>query len=90
MESYASQADKPRSAVATDTLPPAPRLQKSAQADMQAMREAEHEWLSSYDWVDQKNGIVRIPISEAMDRVARAGLPRWPAVQPQPQEGAQR
>ena len=31
--------------------------------------------LGSYDWVDQKNGVVRIPIDRAMDLVAQRGLP---------------
>ena len=31
--------------------------------------------LASYDWVDQKNGVVRIPIDKAMDLLAQRGLP---------------
>lgn len=34
--------------------------------------------LESYDWVDQKNGIVRIPIERAMDLLAERGLPVLP------------
>ena len=35
----------------------------------------ENEVLGSYDWVDQKNGVVRIPIDRAMDLLAQRGLP---------------
>lgn len=34
--------------------------------------------LESYDWVDQKAGIVRIPIEQAMDLVAQRGFPVLP------------
>ena len=34
--------------------------------------------LESYDWVDQKSGIVRIPIEQAIDLVAQRGLPVLP------------
>ena len=34
--------------------------------------------LGSYDWVDQKNGVVRIPIERAMDLLAQRGLPVLP------------
>lgn len=34
--------------------------------------------LESYDWVDQKSGIVRIPIEQAIDLVAQRGLPVIP------------
>ena len=34
--------------------------------------------LASYDWVDQENGVVRIPIDKAMDLLAQRGLPVRP------------
>jgi hypothetical protein len=34
--------------------------------------------LGSYDWVDQRNGVVRIPIERAMDLLAARGLPVLP------------
>jgi hypothetical protein len=34
--------------------------------------------LGSYDWVDQKNGVVRIPIDQAIDILAKRGLPVIP------------
>lgn len=87
MEAYARRSDQPASPVARHEEPPAPVLQVSARADMQELREAQRQHLASYGWVDEKEGIARVPISEAMDRVARDGLPKWPAVQAQPLEG---
>lgn len=37
------------------------------------------EMLGSYGWVDEKNGVVRIPIDRAMDLLAERGLPVIPA-----------
>ena len=45
---------------------PEPRLQTSEPLDMNALRKAEELLLSNYGWVDRDNGIVRIPIDEAM------------------------
>ena len=36
---------------------------------------AENRQLNSYGWVDQSNGIVRIPVERAMDLVLERGLP---------------
>ncbi len=35
----------------------------------------EEQTLSSYDYIDQKAGTVRIPIDRAMDLIAQRGLP---------------
>jgi hypothetical protein len=42
------------------------------------LHEHEDSILNSYGWVDQKAGIVRIPIERAMDIVAQRGLPAPP------------
>lgn len=52
-----------------------PRLQVSAPADYQAFRLREESELNSYGWVNRSSGIVRIPITQAMDLVLREGLP---------------
>ena len=49
------------------TLPPEPRLQVTAPKDLKQYKAAQDEILNSYGWVDQKAGIVRIPIDRAMD-----------------------
>jgi hypothetical protein len=48
-------------------LPPEPRLQVSPQRDARAMRSEEDAALDSYGWVDRESGIVRIPITRAME-----------------------
>ena len=58
---------------------PAPRLQPNPPADLQRFRALELEHLNSAGWVDREQGIVHIPISEAMRRVAEEGIPGWPA-----------
>lgn len=56
-------------------LPPEPRLQPAPVLDLRSMREAEDEILNHYAWIDPDKGIVRIPISRAMDVLAQRGLP---------------
>jgi hypothetical protein len=38
----------------------------------------EEKTLHSYGWVDQRAGVVRIPIDRAMELVAQRGLPTRP------------
>jgi hypothetical protein len=56
-------------------LPPEPRLQVSAPKDLKQYQAAQGEILNSYGWVDQKAGVVRIPIDRAMDILLQKGLP---------------
>ena len=53
---------------------PEPRLQVDEARDLGHLRAQENAILNSYGWVDQKAGIVRIPIERAMDIVAQRGL----------------
>jgi hypothetical protein len=53
--------------------PPGPRLQNQPFKDVYLLREGEREKLSSYGWVDQSSGVVRIPIDEAMRIVSERG-----------------
>src|SRR5579871_5834684 len=48
-------------------VPPAPTLEVTPIRDLQAFRTQEDQILSSYGWVDQSKGIVRIPIDKAID-----------------------
>ena len=57
------------------TVPPGPQLQISAPVDLQAFRAREEEQLKSYGWVNRTAGVVRIPISRAMELVLQEGLP---------------
>ena len=55
--------------------PPAPRLQISPNQDLKTMRAEEARILNSYGWVDRANGVVRIPLSRAIDLLIERGLP---------------
>jgi len=51
------------------------------QAPMQEMKELTDEWtgeLKHYGWVDEKSGIVRIPIDDAKRLLLQRGLPTRP------------
>ena len=54
---------------------PKPALQVDDVADMNKLKAENEEILSSYGWVDQNNGVVRVPIQTAIDQVAQKGLP---------------
>ena len=55
---------------AARTEPPAPRLQVTPSQELESIRAAEIDRLSSYGWVDRRSGTVRIPIERAIDLVA--------------------
>lgn len=61
---------------------PQPRLQKNPIPDLKEVRAAENQVLTSYGWVDQQKGTVRIPIDQAMDLLVKKGLPVRPATPP--------
>jgi hypothetical protein len=56
------------------TQPPAPRLQANTPAELKQVREDEDAVLNTYGWVDPQHGVVRLPISRAMDLAAERGL----------------
>ena len=57
---------------------PAPRLEGNEVTEINDFRYQQDETLSSYAWVDQNGGVVRIPIDRAMQLVAQRGLPTIP------------
>jgi hypothetical protein len=54
---------------------PAPQLETDERIQLDKMRLNEEEILSTYDYIDQKAGTVRIPIDRAMDLIVQRGLP---------------
>jgi hypothetical protein len=54
---------------------PQPRLEVDERSELDDVRLAEEQQLNTYGWVDQKAGVVRIPITRAMDLIAQRGLP---------------
>jgi hypothetical protein len=66
-----------------DRLPPEPRLQAHPRQDLKELRESEDALLKSYGWVDKNEGVIRMPIDEAMKLVLQRGLPSRPASEQQ-------
>lgn len=54
---------------------PTPQLEIDERLQLNDVRLKEEQTLSTYDWVDEKAGSVRIPIERAMELVAQRGLP---------------
>lgn len=52
-----------------------PLLQVKPEEDLRWMREHDASDLQSYGWVDRPRGIVRLPVSRAMDLLVERGLP---------------
>jgi hypothetical protein len=63
--------------------PPGPRLETDPQGDLQKLRADEERRLNSYYWVDRQNGIVHIPIEQAMKNLVASGAPGFPKAQGQ-------
>jgi len=75
-EAHSSPPANALAAIEGRRLPPAPRLQAHPIKDLQELRAVEQERLTSYGWIDQQAGVVRIPIERAMQLLAeRAGQP---------------
>jgi len=56
-------------------VPPEPRLEVVPSRQIMDLRKLEDHVLTSYSWVDQKSGTVRVPIDRAIDMLAQKGLP---------------
>jgi hypothetical protein len=54
---------------------PSPQLETDERTQLNDVRLREEDTLSTYDYIDQKAGTVRIPIERAMDLIAQRGLP---------------
>ncbi len=54
---------------------PQPRLERNERLEINDFRLEEEKKLNSYGWVDEKTGVVHIPIERAMQLVAQRGLP---------------
>ena len=68
--------DHPTSSIANpNRIPPEPRLQPHPAEEYKALRQHESDVLDHYGWVDQKAGVVRIPIDKAIDIMAKRGFP---------------
>jgi hypothetical protein len=57
---------------------PEPRLEQNERLEIKDFRLKEEQTLNTYGWVDEKAGVVHIPIERAMELVAQRGLPTTP------------
>ncbi|MBE7248824.1 MAG: hypothetical protein INR63_28090, partial [Actinomycetospora chiangmaiensis] len=63
---------------------PQPHLQRAPAADLDALLKDQKARLTGYAWVDRAHGIARMPIEEAMARLAATGDAAFAApVQPE-------
>ena len=69
------------------TLPPEPRLQTTPWEDLKQFRAGEDLVLHSYGWVDQQNGVVRLPIDKAKALLLERGIPVRANAPTDPTEG---
>ena len=60
---------------------PNPQLQSDDREDMAKFYTEEMHRLNSAGWVDKAQGIVHIPIADAMTKVVQEGIPGWPVPQ---------
>jgi hypothetical protein len=58
--------------------PPGPRLQTDAQGDLQRFRAEQDKRLNTYYWINKSQGVVHIPIEEAMQKLAKTGIAGFP------------
>jgi hypothetical protein len=73
-----SSRDKPLPAMIAASLkrtPPEPRLEPNPLLPRARVRAEEDAVLSSYGWVDKTTGVVRVPITRAMEILVARGLP---------------
>jgi hypothetical protein len=69
-----------RSVTRANTLAfPQPRLEENEIRQLDKVIQTQNDTLATYGWVDEKTGVVRIPIDRAMEIVAQRGLPVLPA-----------
>jgi hypothetical protein len=62
--------------------PPQPRLQTDPSEDLAQFLVDEDKRLNTYYWIDKKNGVVHIPIEQAMHELADKGIDGFPRGKP--------
>lgn len=74
----ASRPD-PSTLLDPDPMPPAPRLRVKPAIEIEQLRTYENAMLDSYTWIDEAQGVARIPVARAMALIAAHGVPAMPA-----------
>lgn len=77
MANRAAALDAPRPAVArpVGTMPAQPNLLLDEPMNLEQFRASETLRLTTYGWIDENGGRVRLPIDRAMDLLLERGLP---------------
>jgi hypothetical protein len=77
LEARHAEDTKPLSPLYTGEriLPPEPRLQVAGELDYAAFKTSQDSLVNSYGWVSKEAGVVRIPVSEAMQLAVKRGFP---------------
>jgi len=76
----AQEAPPPSPLAPEVKLPPEPRLQgapgsvSSPAEDIRRFREQEDQTLDSYGWIDERSGVIRIPIEQAKKLIVQGGV----------------
>ncbi len=71
----AGHTPPPPMASTLPSAPTEPRLQRVPKLGLDAYRAREQRELDTYGWVDREQGIVRIPVEQAMKLTVERGLP---------------
>jgi hypothetical protein len=86
-ENAKNPTNRPSMVTERQKLPPQPRLQAIPKIELGKLRHNEEQILTSFGWLDQGKGTVRIPIDLAIDIVAKKGLPSRPSPAGQANDG---
>ena len=82
LQSHEEARDLPPSPLVDRTqrhLPPEPRLQVTPHPNLDQYLAEQQASISGYAWVDVAQGVARIPVDQAIDILARRGLPWKPS-----------
>lgn len=82
LEARAQRADPVERPASGPQIISEPRLQVDPRAELAQLREAEEQSLQSYQWIDEQQGIVQIPIQRAIEVLCERGLPEPRAAAP--------
>ena len=74
-EVNAKRTDVPQSSTTVEQKFTGPKLQAQPSVELARFRRDEQQRLSSYGWVDRRQGAIRIPVKRAIELLAKRGLP---------------
>lgn len=75
-EADSKQKDVAQSSTVVDSNFKGPRLQPQPSVELARFRQAEQKQLTGYDWIDRKQGVIRIPVTRAIELLSERGFPQ--------------